>query len=173
MGVAILNQQSQPAPCDLLRQAVQETLQTEVGCVPEVCIVLSDDSFIADLNQRYRQTSAPTDVLAFPQLTLTPGELSSLHERTVLGDVVISVPTAARQAAEYGWSLAEELALLGIHGTLHLLGYRDEDEVLRQQMQTREDDLFQCLFARSVPRTPPARENHVPKTTSPKSQTHH
>jgi rRNA maturation RNase YbeY len=90
---------------------------------PEVSILLLDDPGIAELNRQYRGKSGPTDVLSFPMYTAE--ELSTVQPE-LLGDVVISVETAARQAASAGCSLWEEMTRLLIHGILHLLGFDHE-----------------------------------------------
>jgi probable rRNA maturation factor len=79
--------------------------------------MLVDDADIAALNRTYRGVAHPTDVLAFP---MTEGRFATLAP-DCLGDVVISVETALRQAQRHG--LKAELALLLVHGILHLLGY--------------------------------------------------
>ena len=83
----------------------------------EVSLLLCGDDFIRDLNSTYRGKDSPTDVLSFAQ-----------EDPLLLGDVVISVETATRQAAAADWPLKSELALLASHGLLHLLGYDDESE---------------------------------------------
>jgi len=112
----------------------------------EVSVVLSDDAAVHDLNRRYRGMDKPTDVLSFSQREQT-AEGPPLPDLPgmppVLGDVIISVDTAARQAAEHGVTLEEELALLTVHGILHLLGYEDETETGAQQMRLREQAILQ------------------------------
>ena len=90
---------------------------------PEVSILLLDDPGIAELNRQYRGKSGPTDVLSFPMYT---AEELSTAQPELLGDVVISVETAARQAAGAGCSLWEEMSRLLVHGVLHLLGFDHE-----------------------------------------------
>jgi len=98
--------------------------EAEVGCL------LVTDLRIRALNRRYRGEDHPTDVLAFPQ-----GEGGGPPGHPVLlGDVVISVETAARQAARAGHSLEREAALLLIHGILHLLGHGHATAVERRRM---------------------------------------
>lgn len=98
--------------------------------------MLVDDKQIRRLNKQYRGTDRPTDVLAFGQLKDYAIDIPG--EPVILGDVVISVETAERQAAEMKHSLAEELDLLVIHGVLHLLGYSDETDAEAAQMRKRE-----------------------------------
>lgn len=93
----------------------------------EISLVLCDDAFIQDLNLRYRRRDTPTDVLSFAQE----------DDPHLLGDIVISLPTAARQAQRAGWSLGSETVLLAVHGLLHLLGHDDETGAGARAMQTR------------------------------------
>jgi probable rRNA maturation factor len=79
---------------------------------------------LQELNRNYRGLDKPTDVLSFPQ-----------EDYLVLGDVVISVETAARQAQKAHWPLPSELALLGVHGLLHLAGHDDLTEEGAQEME--------------------------------------
>ena len=98
--------------------------EAEVGCL------LVTDRRIRALNRRYRGEDFPTDVLAFPQ-----GEGGGPPGHPgLLGDVVISVETAARQAARAGHSLEREAALLLIHGILHLLGHDHATAAERRRM---------------------------------------
>ena len=87
----------------------------------ELAVMLTDDEEIRRLNGQWRDRDKATDVLSFSQIEGGPfGD--TLH----LGDVVISVETAGRQAEAGGWSLAGELNRLMVHGLLHLLGYDHE-----------------------------------------------
>lgn len=96
----------------------------------ELSLVLVSDRRMRALNRRYRKKDRPTDVLAFP---LREGRFSRFRGK-LLGDVVISIPTAKRQAALLGHSLRDEVSRLLVHGVLHLLGYdheRSERDALR------------------------------------------
>lgn len=107
----------------LLRRAVNETLVYE-GVRPrtvEVSIVLVDDATIQDLNQRYRKIDKPTDVLSFTQ----EHEFVAPGMPKLLGDIIVSLDTAAEQAKAGNRSLNDEVSQLVIHGVLHLLGYDD------------------------------------------------
>jgi probable rRNA maturation factor len=99
-----------------------EWLLDALGADGELSVALVDDETIRDLNARYRHVDKATDVLAFAQ---REGEDTALGA-TLLGDVVISIDTAARQANDKGWPLAEEVRVLLAHGILHLLGYDHE-----------------------------------------------
>jgi len=101
----------------------------------EVSIVLTDDDQIRNLNRSYRKKDRPTDVLAF---ALREGEHAA-HAGPLLGDIVVSVPTARRQAAAARHDLMSELTGLIAHGLLHLLGWdhdtRAKDQAMR--LETR------------------------------------
>src|SRR5882672_5796921 len=93
-----------------------------LGVDAELSVVLVDDGEIRRLNAAYRDIDRPTDVLAFAR---REGDGATLHS-TLLGDVVISLDTAARQAATRAVAVADEVRLLLAHGVLHLLGYDHE-----------------------------------------------
>ena len=78
----------------------------------QLSLTLCDDSFIHGLNRQWRGVDRPTDVLSFP-----------LDDEVLLGDLVISVDTAQREATERGYALRDEIRVLLVHGLLHLLGY--------------------------------------------------
>ena len=84
----------------------------------EVAVVLTGDAQLQALNARYRKKDKPTDVLSFAG----PGGAEGL------GDIVVSVPTAERNAVALGRSLLQELDVLALHGFLHLLGYDHETD---------------------------------------------
>lgn len=97
-------------------------LLARLGVSGELSIALVGDAEMQALNRRYRDTDRPTDVLAF---ALREGAGAALHLQ-VLGDVVISLDSAGRQATARGRAIADEVRLLLVHGVLHLLGYDHE-----------------------------------------------
>ncbi|MEL7071401.1 MAG: rRNA maturation RNase YbeY [Cyanobacteria bacterium J06581_3] len=110
----------------------------------EVNLRLTDDAEIQQLNTDYRQQAKPTDVLSFAALeTALPGanELHQ-HEPLHLGDIIISVETAARQAQQARYSLTKELAWLSAHGLLHLLGWDHPDDEQLSAMLAKQDYLL-------------------------------
>ena len=106
------------------------------GTHVEVSVLIVTDEAIQALNARWRGKDTPTDVLSWP-LT-EPGE--PLTEQ--LGDVVISRDTAERQALARGWGLEDELALLLVHGILHLLGHEDDTEEGSEKMKRIERNIL-------------------------------
>lgn len=144
MEILISNNQSQhPVDTSLFQSQLRQVLEKleETGC--ELSLLLTDDTEIQELNKTYRQLDKATDVLSFPQDEDAVNESGD----TLLGDVVISVETAARQAKEHHLSFNEELILLAIHGILHLLGYDHERSPQDARiMQEKTQAVFETLF---------------------------
>jgi probable rRNA maturation factor len=109
---------------------------TDGGAELEVTLRLTDDATIHELNRDYRGRDRPTDVLAFAQ---REGEGGQLHPH-LLGDIVVSVDTAARQAGRRG--LDQELAFLAAHGLCHLLGYDHATDEEETEMNARAGALL-------------------------------
>jgi probable rRNA maturation factor len=118
-----------------------QTILSSVGeKTADLGVMLIGDRSMRRLNRQYRKKDCTTDVLAF-SMREGPGPSSVL-----IGDVVISVPTAAKQAGQAGRSLDEELTVLLIHGILHLCGY-DHERSKRdaRRMQEREQWVLRRL----------------------------
>ena len=123
-------------------RARAERILREVGHArSELSIALVDDDAMASLNEGYRGVARPTDVLAF---SLLEGE-GARHRGKLLGDVVIGIETAARQAAERHRALRDELLRLLIHGVLHLLGYDHEEDDEARVMRREERRLWRAV----------------------------
>ncbi len=114
----------------------------------EVSFLLTDDARIHALNKAYRKKDRPTDVLAF---AMQEGEFSELSGG-VLGDVIVSVPTARRQAKERRVTLLEEVTMLLAHGLLHLLGWDHRTAAEDRRMRAETERL--CKAARCSDRVP-------------------
>lgn len=113
----------------------------------ELSLRLTDDVEIQTLNAQYRHMNKPTDVLAFAALEVDFPQLEEMLmlQPLYLGDIVISVDTARRQAQQQGHSLSTELAWLAAHGLLHLLGWDHPDEESLQQMLEQQAFMLQTL----------------------------
>ena len=107
----------------------------------ELSVALVDDAEMRELNGAWRGKPRPTDVLAFSMLEGEGAE----HRRRLLGDVVISVETAAAQAAARHRGLDEELTRLLIHGLLHLIGYDHESDAEARVMEAEQRRLLREL----------------------------
>lgn len=127
---------------------VKATLQRLLEAVGEehssISLSLVDDKQIKELNRRHRAQDKATDVMSFPQRTHHRERLLYGVEQ-LLGDIVISVETARRQAAEYDAPLERELERLLIHGLLHLLGHDHERAGERRRMVAEERRLAACI----------------------------
>jgi probable rRNA maturation factor len=117
LEVLLLNRQRRRVRPQRLRRVLEGAARA-LSIEGEVSLVLTGDRAVRALNARYRGQDRPTDVLSFPG-GATRGEL---------GDIVISVPTAERNAHAGGRTLARELDVLALHGFLHVLGYDHETD---------------------------------------------
>lgn len=118
------------APVALLEKAVRRTLAAESCRRAEISVALLDDARMRELNRTWLDKDRSTDVIAF----------SLGEEGDVVGDVYVGFEQAARQAADVGVALHEELVRLVVHGTLHVLGHdhpegeeRDASDMFRLQ----------------------------------------
>lgn len=100
----------------------------------EISLAFVGDETIAQLNRKWRRKAKPTDVLSFPLLEGTPTEILARAEGVLLGDVIVSVPTAQRQADERNRSLVDEITTLLAHGVLHLLGFDHPTDDAEREM---------------------------------------
>ncbi len=125
----------------LLRSRAARLLSALQHSRSELSVALVDDREIAELNASHRGRDRPTDVLSF---SLLEGEHTE-RRGALLGDVVIGVETAARQARRARRSLDDEVARLLIHGTLHLLGHDHERDDEARAMRAEERRLWRTV----------------------------
>lgn len=121
-----------------LRRRATRVLRALGQSRSELSVSLVDDASIAELNAQWREKPRPTDVLSF---SLVEGDFAD-HRAGLLGDVVISVETAATQAAERHRGLDDEVARLLIHGVLHLIGHDHERDDEARLMAAEERRLW-------------------------------
>lgn len=129
---------------DLLHHAAKEEgLRGEV----EVSVTFMTDEDIQQVNKSYRGIDAATDVISFALEEMGEGEVEIIVEGmpTILGDILIAVPTAERQAEEYGHSLKREVGFLALHGLLHLLGYDHMNKQDEKKMFGRQEEILQSF----------------------------
>lgn len=133
---------------EVVHSAVRATLKAHDAEACEVSVLLTDDNDIRNLNRDYRKIDEPTDVLAF---AMREGEDNSVNPN-LLGDLVISLETAARQAATANEGLSvtsssieTEVAMLTIHGALHLLGYDHQTQDEATIMFEKQKAIFRLL----------------------------
>lgn len=105
-------------------------------------VLLVNDKTMRELNLRYRGIDKPTDVLSFPQIE----QFEQFERLTPLGDIVINLHQAKRQAREHGLTFHEEITWLLVHGLLHLLGYSHEkNRYQAKRMREMEKQLLSIL----------------------------
>ena len=104
----------------------------------ELSILLVDDRAITDLNKRYLKKNSPTDVLAF---RMAEGKFAYIHPE-ILGDVVISLETAANRAGQFSTSSEQEAGLYLVHGILHLLGFEDKTASGKRKMKKIQKEIL-------------------------------
>lgn len=146
------------AATDLLESAVCETVRVAIGTEDaEVEITICGDAEMERLNFDHMGERGPTDVLSFPlhewslngrESHLTDDDGVGPPGPLLLGDVVIDLDQALRQAADGDWGVLEELVLLAIHGTLHLLGHDHADIDEEERMRRLERDVLGVLHRR-------------------------
>lgn len=135
----------------LVRRVCRDVLRAVNEHGGELSVALVHDEEMHRLNRDWRGKDRTTDVLAF---ALREGEGTAVQEPGLLGDVVVSIPTAARQAKERGHALDREIAELLAHGILHLLGYDHERSPAEARRMFREQR--RVLAAIGVGATPSA-----------------
>ncbi|MBE3092951.1 MAG: rRNA maturation RNase YbeY [Chloroflexi bacterium] len=128
-----------------IREIVKKALQfLKVDEKTEISILFTDDKFIRSLNNKYRGIDKSTDVLSF---SLWEGSVKTPESESdkLLGDIIISVETAQRQADNLNHSMEKELAVLLIHGLLHLTGYAHEEDKDYKIMREKEAEMLKIF----------------------------
>jgi probable rRNA maturation factor len=134
------------SPAVIRRRAEKMLRHLRLGAV-ELSVALVDDETIHELNRTYRRKNKPTDVLSFPQIEPVPEKVTGL-----LGDVILSIETARRQAKKHRRPLLSELTMLLGHGLLHLLGHDHRTDAEEREMTARTRELEAAAAVRVVSR---------------------
>ena len=147
MEILIKNQQKiKKVNQKKIERIIKKVLQNlKVDEETEISVLFTDDKFIRTLNNKYRGINTPTDVLSF---SLQEGAIKSpeVESDKLLGDIIISVETAQRQADNLNHSMEKELTVLLIHGLLHLTGYDHEKGQDYRVMREKESEILK-IFA--------------------------
>ena len=161
MTVTIERESEIPLPFseqEVAEAVISETLDFEV-CPYEVQvnIILTSNEEIQQINLEQRGVDAPTDVLSFPMIEYAyPSDFTVLEADSfdsfdpdtgelILGDIVISVDKVLEQAEKYGHDVKREYAFLIAHSMLHLFGYDHMDEVERENMELKQEEILTHL----------------------------
>jgi len=136
--IEVINRQrKRPIDCEHWRAFAEKALKLASASDGDVTVVFVADRAMREINRQWRGKRGTTDVLSFPA---NQDELEKLHGLN-LGDLVISIEQAARQAKEHGRSFENEIAQLILHGLLHLSGYdheTDQGEMNRLELRLRK-----------------------------------
>ena len=140
------------AESELISVARFVIARMDVNPAAELSMVLLDTAAMADMHMRWMDLPGPTDVMSFPMDELEPGGRPDAPEPgpSMLGDIVLCPEFAASQAAAAGHSLAHELALLTVHGVLHLIGYDHGEPDEEKEMFALQDRLLEEWVADQV-----------------------
>ena len=129
-----------PGREELVRLVKRILAYLDLSARSELCVSLISDVDMRELNRRYRQIDATTDVLCFPQKSDVNPDL--------LGDIVISYQTALRHSRKLEITIEEELRLLIVHAVLHLLGFDHKKKKERETMREKEKEVLDYLAER-------------------------
>ena len=157
-------QSDRPVDLDRWVRLARDVLDARgLGAGVEVSLLFVDEAAIAALNEQFLNRSGPTDVLAFPLEDdpvpsgrspdfggAGPGSEPEQEPLVLLGDVVVCPTVAARNAVEHEVSLDDEVALLVVHGLLHLLGMDHEDDAEAERMEALEQELLTRYYREQV-----------------------
>ncbi len=133
-------------PAALVRRAARAALEHQSALLEaNLTIVLTDDAQLQQLNRDYMGIDTPTDVLSFPASPTDASEIDPETGSPYLGDILISLPYAARSAAQAGHSLEAEVQLLVVHGVLHLLGHDHAKARQKAKMWKAQAEILESL----------------------------
>lgn len=141
MEILTENRQARPLPIEMLTRAAEISL-LDLGMTNncELSLLFVDDNEIAEINENFLGHTGPTNVISF---AMQEGELPPELEGVLLGDIIISADTAAKEAEAAGIGVDERLLQLMLHGILHLCGYEHvNDEVEAKIMEKRGQELL-------------------------------
>ena len=154
VSVTVLNETDAPIDVDTWADLVRRVLLVEGVVAPaETNVVFVDVDTITELNAEHMGNDGPTDVLSFPIDDDWGDDVASLGEVRFVGDIALCAAVAERNAPDHAGTTEDEIALLLIHGTLHLLGHDHGEPDERALMWAAERRLLTELW-RPLPRNP-------------------
>jgi probable rRNA maturation factor len=133
---------SEPKAETILRRAIALAAEGRTSAQDEVAVILTDDAAIRKLNREWRGFDKPTNVLSFPTQDRRAGAPAG---PALLGDIVISYETTAREALAQSKPFSHHLAHLAVHGFLHLLGYDHDSDTAAWEMEHLEARILAAL----------------------------
>lgn len=133
-------------PQKLLERAVKAALENQSASHDaELTVVLTDDARVQELNREYLGIDSPTDVLSFPASETDGSEIDPETGTRYFGDIIISLPYAARSAKKAGHPVEAEVQLLVVHGVLHLLGHDHAKVREKAKMWKAQAEILESL----------------------------
>jgi len=133
-------------PASLIERAARAALKHQKESLDvNLSIVLTDNRRLRTLNRDYLGVDAPTDVLSFPASESDGSEIDPETGARYIGDILISVPYAAKGAAKAGHPVESELELLVVHGVLHLLGHDHAKAKEKTKMWKAQSEILESL----------------------------
>ncbi|GAB39631.1 MULTISPECIES: rRNA maturation RNase YbeY [Gordonia] len=150
MSIELANESGVEAPAELIIGAARFAVGAmDVNPAAELSLLLVDEDTMADMHVQWMDLPGPTDVMSFPMDELVPGGRPDAAEPgpAILGDIVICPAFAKRQAKEARRSFDHELAMLTIHGVLHLLGYDHAEPEEEKEMFGLQNSILEEFYA--------------------------
>lgn len=146
MTVFLADEQDDPLPLEQMHRLAESVLEVEgLPDLTDVTIMFVDVEQMTRYNEHFMKRDGPTDVLAFPLVQLKPGSYPTPDPHgppLSLGDVIIAPAYVRNQAENRGTTFEDELALMVVHGILHLLGYDHQTDEDAAVMEAREAELL-------------------------------
>lgn len=149
MSIELANESGVDVPADLVIAAARFAIGAmDVHPAAELSVVCVDEATMADMHMQWMDLPGPTDVMSFPMDELVPGGRPDAAEPgpAILGDIVLCPEFAARQAKSAKRSYDHELAMLTVHGVLHLLGYDHAEPDEEKQMFGLQDSILERFY---------------------------
>jgi len=142
-SIDIQNDDQYPVSDEALIHAVMTVLELhKIDPTTEVSVVITDDEEVRSLNMQFRGVDSPTDILSFPA---DEPPIAIPDEPPYLGDLIIAYPYAKAQAERVGQDVIQNLSLLVVHGTLHLLGYDHDTPENKVEMWAKQAEALRLL----------------------------
>ncbi len=131
---------------EIVKNVIKETLNFEnVNSNCEVSVTFVNNNEIKEINNKFRGKDMPTDVLSFPIINFEYGETIPSEGYYLLGDIIISLEKAKKQADDYGHSILREIGFLTAHSMLHLLGYDHMNKIEEEIMFKKQENILDNL----------------------------
>lgn len=131
---------------EIILDGIEASLQYEgLSGDAEISVTIVNDLDIRKINHAHRNIDKVTDVLSFPMIDFAKGERPPEKGPYILGDIIISIETAIKQAEEYGHSIEREIGFLTAHSMLHLMGYDHMEPSEEKEMFQKQEEILNSM----------------------------